>query len=188
MRGAKRCWRSSRANTKRTATICARRSCTSRGAIGRRRHALGQIEVIDQPSPPMGYARILAELDRSLVLQYPRLWGCTALFRLYTNDARILLEEADAVWKSLPPETSNIERFYCFFMRPLFMSYIGRLDDALALIDEFAEQAGVPSVPTEKFHALHPLHALADDGAPGPPERSRTPSAAWRCRSSKASK
>jgi DNA-binding SARP family transcriptional activator len=116
-------------------------------------NALGRIEVIDQPSPPMGYAKVLAELDRSLVLQYPRLWGCTALFRLYTNDARILLEEADAVWNGLPPETSNLERFYCFFMRPLFMSYIGRLDDALALIDEFAAQAGVPSVPTQKFHA-----------------------------------
>jgi DNA-binding SARP family transcriptional activator len=116
-------------------------------------NALGRIEVIDHPSPPMGYARVLAELDRSLVLQYPRLWGCTALFRLYTNDARTLLEEADAVWNSLPPETSNVERFYCFFMRPLFMSYIGRLEEALALIDDFAAQAHVPSVPTQKFHA-----------------------------------
>jgi ATP/maltotriose-dependent transcriptional regulator MalT/DNA-binding SARP family transcriptional activator len=114
--------------------------------------ALGRIEVIDQPSPPMGYARVLAELDRSLVLQYPRLWGATALFRLYTNDARVLLEEADAVWNSLPAETPNLERFYCFFMRPLFMSYIGRLEEALALIDEFAAYAGVPRVPTEKFH------------------------------------
>lgn len=104
--------------------------------------ALGKHEVISDHAPSMEYARVLASLDRGLVQSYPRLWGVTALMRMFCVPSEELLEEAEAIWRTLSPETTQLERFYVLLFRVLFMSYIGMLEEAEELLRAFAAESG----------------------------------------------
>jgi DNA-binding SARP family transcriptional activator len=99
--------------------------------------ALGSLEVLAQPAPSMRYARVLSSLDRSLVVRYPRLWGVTALMRIFCIDSAALLDESETVWRTLSPDASPLERYYVFVFRILLMSYLGLFDKALAEIAKF---------------------------------------------------
>jgi DNA-binding SARP family transcriptional activator len=99
--------------------------------------ALGSLEVVAQPAPSMRYAHVLSTLDRSLVVRYPRLWGVTALMRIFCVDSAALLDESETVWRTLSPDASPLERYYVFVFRILLMSYVGLFDEALTEIAKF---------------------------------------------------
>jgi DNA-binding SARP family transcriptional activator len=114
-------------------------------------HALGQHEVIRDNSPSMEYARVLASLDRTLVQKYPRLWAMTALLRMFCIDTEELLDEAESLWRTLSPNVSRLERYYILVFRILFMSYIGLLDEAEELLEQFARENGLTEEPKNYF-------------------------------------
>jgi len=109
--------------------------------------ALGALEVVREPAPSMRYARVLSSLDPGIVARYPRLWGVTALMRMFCVDSSSLLDEAETVWRTLAPDTSAMERYYVFVFRILLMSYVGKVDEALDEIAEFASQIGFSDPP-----------------------------------------
>ena len=109
--------------------------------------ALEHLEVIEDAAPPLAYARVLASLDRAIVMRYPRLWAVTAMLRTFSVDSRAMLEEAEAIWQRLPPDATPIERIYLYVFRVLFMSYLGEFERALALVDDFRAQIAAPDVP-----------------------------------------
>jgi DNA-binding SARP family transcriptional activator/ATP/maltotriose-dependent transcriptional regulator MalT len=115
--------------------------------------ALEHLEVIEDAAPPLAYARVLASLDRSVVMRYPRLWAVTAMLRTFSVDSRAMLEEAEAIWQRLPPDATPIERIYLYVFRVLFMSYLGEFERALALVDDFRAQIAAPDVPKTRMHA-----------------------------------
>jgi len=119
----------------------------ARGDQAAAAQTLGRHEVIRDHSPSMEYARALSSLERSQVRTYPRLWGVTAMMRLFCVDTEDMLEEAEAIYRTLPPETSPIERYYIFVFRVLFMSYVGMFEEAIEMIDAFARENGVPEEP-----------------------------------------
>ncbi len=122
-----------------------------RGDSAAAAHALGQHEVIRDPAPSMEYARVLSTLDRSLVQRYPRLWAVTALLRVFCVDTEELLDEAESLWRTLSPDASPTERYYILVFRVLFMSYIGLLEEAVAVLERFAAQHGVGERPKDYF-------------------------------------
>ncbi len=103
--------------------------------------ALGQHEVVRDPAPSMSYALVLSQLDQSLIQQYPRLWGVTALLRMFCVDAEPLLDEATAIWRLLSPDVSLVERYYIILFRVVFMVHLGLMEEACELVEAFAEQA-----------------------------------------------
>jgi DNA-binding SARP family transcriptional activator len=109
--------------------------------------ALGAHEVVREPAPSMRYARVLSSLDPAIVARYPRLWGVTALMRMFCVDSSSLLDEAETVWRTLAPDTSQMERYYVFVFRILLMSYVGKFDVALDEIAEFGAQIGFSDPP-----------------------------------------
>ena len=109
--------------------------------------ALGNIEVVSQPAPSMRYARILSSLDRSLVVRHPRLWGVTALMRIFCVDSTVLLDESETVWRTLAPDTTPLERYYVFVFRILLMSYLGLFDEALAEVAKFSQTVAFADPP-----------------------------------------
>ncbi|MEA2664223.1 MAG: hypothetical protein QOI11_1167 [Candidatus Eremiobacteraeota bacterium] len=115
--------------------------------------ALEHLEVIEAAAPPLAYARVLASLDRAVVMRYPRLWAVTAMLRTFSVDSRAMLEEAEAIWQRLPPDATPIERIYLYVFRVLFMSYLGEFERALALVDDFRAQIAAPDVPQTRMHA-----------------------------------
>ena len=115
--------------------------------------ALGQHEVIRDHAPSMEYARVLSSLDRSLLQRYPRLWGVTALLRMFCVDTEDLLDEAESIWRTLAPDITPLERYYILVFRVLFMSYIGLLDEAEELLARFALENGVGEQPRTFFEA-----------------------------------
>ncbi len=109
--------------------------------------ALGSVEVVSQPAPSMRYARVLSSLDRSLVVRYPRLWGVTALMRIFCVDSTVLLDESETVWRTLAPDTTPLERYYVFVFRILLMSYLGLFDQALAEVAKFSQTVAFSDPP-----------------------------------------
>jgi len=104
---------------------------------------LGRHEVIRDRAPSMEYARVLASLDHTLVQRYPRLWAVTAMLRMFCIDSEELLDEAESLWRTLPPEVSSAERGYVLLFRVILMSYIGLIDEAEAMLEAFlAERTG----------------------------------------------
>ncbi|HEX3549781.1 MAG TPA: BTAD domain-containing putative transcriptional regulator [Candidatus Elarobacter sp.] len=115
--------------------------------------ALERIEVIeDDLPPPIAYSRVLASLDRAVVLKHPRLWSITALLRTFTVDSRLLLDEVEAIWSHLAPDAPPVLRIYLYVFRVLMLSYVGEYESALALVDEFRAQIAAPDVPTTRIH------------------------------------
>jgi DNA-binding SARP family transcriptional activator len=100
--------------------------------------ALGTYEVMRDHAPSMQYARILASLTPDSIARYPRLWGVTALMRMYCVQSATLLDEAEIVWRTISPDTTALERLYVFAFRVLLMAHTGLLDEALRAVDEFA--------------------------------------------------
>ncbi len=119
----------------------------ARGDRGAAARALGQHEVIRDHAPSMQYARVLSCLDRSLVQRYPRLWAVTALLRIFCVDTEELLDEAESLWRTLSPEATPMERYYILAFRVLFMSYMGLLNEAIELLERFAEEHHVTEQP-----------------------------------------
>jgi len=104
---------------------------------------LARHEVIRDRAPSMEYARVLASLDHSLVQRYPRLWAVTAMLRMFCIDSEELLDEAESLWRTLSPEVSAPERGYVMLFRIMLMSYIGLIEDAEKMLEEFlAVRAG----------------------------------------------
>lgn len=95
---------------------------------------LGRHEVIRDRAPSMEYARVLASLDHALVQRYPRLWAVTAMLRMFCIDSEELLDEAESLWRILPPDISVSERSYVLLFRVTLMSYIGLIEEAEALL------------------------------------------------------
>jgi DNA-binding SARP family transcriptional activator len=71
----------------------------------------------------------------------------TALMRIFSVDSSALLDEAEAVWRTLAPDATPMERYYVLVFRILLMSYVGKFDEALAAIAEFASQIGFSDPP-----------------------------------------
>ena len=109
--------------------------------------ALGSLEVVSQPAPSMRYARVLSSLDRSIIARYPRLWGVTALMRIFCVDSSALLDESETVWRTLAPDSSPMERYYVFVFRILLMSYLGLFDEALAEVAKFSQTVAFADPP-----------------------------------------
>src|ERR1700681_3554372 len=114
--------------------------------------ALEHIEVIDD-GPSIAYARVLASLDRAVVLRHSRLWSVTALARTFSVDSRILHDEVESMWAKLPADAPAMERIHLYVFRVLMLSYVGEYESALALVDEFRAQIAAPDVPTTRMHA-----------------------------------
>jgi DNA-binding SARP family transcriptional activator len=116
--------------------------------------ALERIEIIQEDlPPPMEYSRVLAALDRAVVLRNPRLWSITALLRTFTVDSRLLLEEVEGIWARLPADAPPVLRIYLYVFRVLMLSYVGEFETALGLVDEFRAQIAAPDVPSTRIHA-----------------------------------
>ncbi|MGZ3496765.1 MAG: BTAD domain-containing putative transcriptional regulator [Vulcanimicrobiaceae bacterium] len=124
----------------------------ARGDHSAAANALGQHEVIQDHTPSMAYARVLSSLDRSLVQAYPRLWAVTALYRVFSVDSEELFDEAEALWRTLSPEATPIERYYVLLFRSLLMSMIGLVDDADDVLEQFAIENDVPVEPKSPLH------------------------------------
>ncbi len=123
----------------------------ARGDRAAAAHALGQHEVIRDPTPSMQYARVLSSLDRSLVQRYPRLWAVTALLRIFCVDTEELLDEAESLWRTLSTDVTPVERYYILVFRVLFMSYIGLLEEAVEVLERFAAEFGVTDEPKNQL-------------------------------------
>jgi DNA-binding SARP family transcriptional activator len=114
--------------------------------------ALECIEVIDD-GPSIPYARVLASLDRAIVLRHSRLWSVTALARTFSVDSRLLHDEVESMWAKLPPDAPAMERIHLYVFRVLMLSYVGEYESALTLVDEFRAQIAAPDVPATRMHA-----------------------------------
>jgi DNA-binding SARP family transcriptional activator len=140
----------------------------ARGDQGAAAQALGQHEVIRDHAPSMQYARILSSLDRTLVQRYPRLWAVTALLRMFCIDTEELLDEAESLWRTLSPDVTQMERYYILVFRILFMSYIGLLEEAQDMLEQFASDNKVSDEPKNYFegylfYLLGLMHARTGD-------------------------
>jgi DNA-binding SARP family transcriptional activator len=115
--------------------------------------ALERIEIMDADlPPPIAYSRVLASLDRAVVLRCPRLWSVTALLRTFTVDSRLLLDEVESIWAALPADAPPVMRIYLYVFRVLMLSYVGEFETALRLVDEFRAQIAAPEVPVTRIH------------------------------------
>lgn len=119
----------------------------ARGDHAAAAQALGRHEVVRDHTPSMAYARVLGSIDAALVARYPRLWAIRALLRAFCVDTADLLDEAEAVWRTLPRETHAAERSYVLLFRVLLMSHMGLLDEAETLVREFARELQAESEP-----------------------------------------
>ncbi|GAC1575044.1 MAG: hypothetical protein NVS3B7_07330 [Candidatus Elarobacter sp.] len=125
----------------------------ARGDQAAAAEALENVEVIEDEVPPIAYTRVLASLDRAVVMRYPRLWSVGALTRTFTVDSRSLLEEAESIWSKLSADAPPIVRIYLYVFRVILMSYVGDFELALALVDDFRAQIAAPAVPVTRMHA-----------------------------------
>jgi DNA-binding SARP family transcriptional activator len=115
---------------------------------------LERIEVIEGAlPPPIAYSRVLASLDRAVVLRCPRLWSVTALLRTFSVDSRLLLDEVESIWTKLPADAPAQLRIYLYIYRVLMLSYVGEYESALNLVDDFRAQIAAPEIPVTRVHA-----------------------------------
>ncbi len=101
---------------------------------------LARHDILYDRALPHGYLRVLNALDAPLVQRYPRLWAVGMLLRMYREDARELLDEAELVWRTLPLDASIGERYLVAVLRIGLMSSCGRPADAEVAIDAFTTQ------------------------------------------------
>lgn len=114
--------------------------------------ALERVPVGEDRAPSMRYSRMVASLDRSIVRRYPTLWSCSALLQMFSADSAQLLDETGTLWASLPPDTPVNKRYYVLATRALLLTYLGRFDDALTLLESVAPRSSIPDRPTTREH------------------------------------
>ncbi|HEY0395390.1 MAG TPA: BTAD domain-containing putative transcriptional regulator [Candidatus Elarobacter sp.] len=115
---------------------------------------LERIEILEgELPPPISYSRVLASLDRAVVLRCPRLWSVTALLRTFSVDSRLLLDEVESIWAKLPADAPAQLRIYLYVFRVLMLSYVGEYESALKLVDDFRAQIAAPEIPLTRVHA-----------------------------------
>ena len=102
---------------------------------------LAEHEVLRDHTPRAEYVRVLGALDGVLIHRYPRLWSMTAVARLFGSKSETLLDEAESLWRTLPPDVTPMQRYYVLVLRALLMSYLGLFEPALAMVEEFAVTA-----------------------------------------------
>ena len=124
----------------------------ARGDHGAAAKALEQIESVAEEAPTLAYARVLASLERGVVLQHPRLWSVTALARAFTIDARTLLDEVEAMWSRLPVDVPPAVRISLYVFRILMLGQLGEFETALALVEDFRRRIAAPDVPSTRIH------------------------------------
>ena len=115
--------------------------------------ALERVGVTGDDAPNLDYARVLAALDREVVLQHPQLWSVSALARAYTGDPRALLDEVEGMWSRLSPAAEPAVRTALYVFRVLMLGQLGEFDRALGLIDELRRRIAAPDVPATRMHA-----------------------------------
>jgi len=99
--------------------------------------ALAKHEALADRRPSETYASTLKGIDRAIVARHPRLWGMSALSRLFCVETERLVDEAESIWRTLPPDATPAERFYVVLFRVLFASYAGSFGEAFEMIDAF---------------------------------------------------
>ncbi|HVA27689.1 MAG TPA: BTAD domain-containing putative transcriptional regulator [Candidatus Baltobacteraceae bacterium] len=99
--------------------------------------ALAKHEALADRRLSKTYVQTLAGIDRAVVSRYPRLWGMSAMSRVFCVDTERLVDEAESIWRTLPPDVTPMERFYVLLFRTLFTSYRGSFQEALEEIDAF---------------------------------------------------
>ncbi len=109
--------------------------------------ALSGYEILGESAPPARYRHVLEQLDAASIVRFPRLWGVRALGRIFCVDSSAMLDEAETIWRTLPPGATPTERYYVFVFRMLLMSYTGRFDEALASIERFGLENGTADPP-----------------------------------------
>lgn len=114
-------------------------ACGDRESAAR---ALGAIPIELEPRDATRYLRVLAELDPAVVARYPRLWSASAAARFYRVEGNALLDESEAVWRTMPPDVPPAERWHLLGTRAVLLSLYGRFEEALAQIDEFSRAIG----------------------------------------------
>ena len=142
---------------------------------------LERIEILDEElPPPIAYSRVVASLDRAVVLGCPRLWSVTALMRTFTVDSRLLLDEVESVWARLPADADAQMRIYLYVFRVLMRSYVGEFESALGLVDDFRTKIAAPEIPVTRIHAyLMFLRSLMTARLGRTKEAERDLEAAW---------
>lgn len=113
---------------------------------------LEQLDASGRDAPALAYARVLASLDREVVLRHPRLWSVTALARAYTVDPRALLDEIETVWAGLPADAPPAVRISLYVFRILTLGQLGEFETALALVEDFRRRIAAPDVPSTPIH------------------------------------
>jgi DNA-binding SARP family transcriptional activator len=103
-------------------------------------------------TPTLDYARVLAALERTVVLQHPQLWSVSALARAFTVDARTLLEEVEGMWARLGTNASPAVRIALYVFRVLMLGQLGEFERALELVDDFRRRIAAPDVPSTRIH------------------------------------
>jgi len=136
------------------------RAAELRAAIPEQESAARSLEVVDvgdDRAPSMRYSRLLSSLDRDLVRRYPTLWCCNALFQMFSTDCRQLLEETQYLLHALPAGTPPKKRNYVFATHVLLLSYLGRFQEALQIIENVAHQAkpGTPLTEEQQGYILY---------------------------------
>jgi DNA-binding SARP family transcriptional activator len=123
------------------------------GANERAANALARYHVLADVRLPERFTRILVRLENANVQRYPHLWGMSAMLRLFREPPEMLLDEAEAIWRTVPPSALLRERYPVFMLRMLLMAALGRLQQAHAEVDEWMHAAeGTKFQPY--FHAL----------------------------------
>src|SRR6185437_9405510 len=68
--------------------------------------ALARHDILADAAPSPVYRDVLSRLDTALVQRHPSLWGVSALGRIYCANAQELLDEADALARTIGPDAS----------------------------------------------------------------------------------
>jgi DNA-binding SARP family transcriptional activator len=123
-----------------------------RGEQAAAANALEQAGAVAGETPTLDYARVLAALERTVVLQHPQLWSVSALARAFTVDARTMLEEVEGMWTRLGADASPAIRIALYVFRVLMLGQLGEFERALELVDDFRRRIAAPEVPSTRIH------------------------------------
>lgn len=103
--------------------------------------ALARHDILGDAAPSATYRGVLSRIDTALVQRHPSLWGVSALARIYCVNAQELLDEADALARTIGPEASPADQYFIFVFRTLLMAYLGRAREALPGAEVFLPQS-----------------------------------------------
>jgi DNA-binding SARP family transcriptional activator len=133
----------------------------ARGAQVEAARVLEIVLVTDDHTPSMRYARLLASLDRELVRNYPTLWSCGAVLQMFSTNSEKLLAENTQLFGRMTSDLPAQRRYFIVVTRVLLLTYLGKFEAALAIVESFAPRAKVADIPedTVRGYALY-LHGL----------------------------